>query len=300
MLSGMLPVFKPAGPSSAAIVGRVKRLTKCQRVGHAGTLDPAVDGILVLALNRATRLIPFLPTDKSYRTIIRLGSTTDTLDATGEIQNEQPVPSISSSDIQTVLQQFLGEQQQIPPMISARHHEGKRLYQLARQGKVVEPKPTSIVIHNIKLISWQSPDLELEVDCSRGTYIRSLARDVGEQLGCGAHMLALHRTRCSGFSVQEAIGLEVLEALIAKEQWTKAVVSPERALKHLPEVLVSSEVQPAVQNGCKIPLPKQENISEDTLYRLIDKNNRLLALARPEGEEMKMERVLCPSNEEQE
>ncbi len=273
-------------------------MTKLGRVGHAGTLDPAAEGVLVIAFNRATRLIPFLPTDKSYHAIVRLGITTDSLDAVGTVQQKKKVPDISATDIAAALQRFVGPQMQKPPLISARHHQGIRLYQRARMGEVIEPTPTAIEFYRLQLLSWQSPDIEFEVDCSRGTYIRSLARDLGACFGCGAHLYRLQRTLCSGFSLEESLSWESLENILQHGCLSEVMVSPAQALRQLPDLTVEKAVQQAVQNGCRILLPESKEIYRDTWYRILDLQGRLLAIARPEAMEMKMERVLCPSDEE--
>jgi len=297
MIWGMLPLIKPAGPTSAAVVGQIKRLTRIKRVGHAGTLDPAAEGVLVVAFNRATLMLPYLPGNKTYRAMVRLGITTDTLDAQGRVLIESPVPKLRKSDVIRALNRFVGEQLQIPPMVSARRYHGKRLYHLARCGDQVELQPTPIKIHNIKLVSLSLPDIEFDISCSRGTYIRSLARDLGETLGCGAHLLHLTRTACSGFVLAEAFSLTAVASLVKQNRLFQQMISPAQALRHLPEIIVGGQEQRAVRNGCSLSMTGQQLDLQAGPVRIMDQMGHLLAIARCHGDRLKMERVLCPAGE---
>ncbi|MBN1595663.1 tRNA pseudouridine(55) synthase TruB [candidate division FCPU426 bacterium] len=297
MPSGFLPLIKPVGPTSAAVVGRIRRLSRMKRVGHAGTLDPPADGVLTVALQRATQLIPYLPGDKTYRAVIRLGSVTDTLDASGKVLQEFPVPRLTSGELAAVLEQFCGAQYQRPPLISARHYQGKRLYQWARQGKPVALPATPITIHALTLVSWQTPDVECEVTCSRGTYIRSLARDLGEKLDCAAHLLRLTRTACSGFFWDEALPAATWEEKLQPDRLEACLVSCNHALRHLPEYPVDRLEQKAVQNGRPLPAAASRMQGVQTPYRIVNAEGRLLAVARFQEGWLKMERVLYAAGE---
>ncbi|HEX5691816.1 MAG TPA: tRNA pseudouridine(55) synthase TruB, partial [Roseiflexaceae bacterium] len=215
MLHGFLNIDKPAGPTSHDVVARVRRIARQKRVGHAGTLDPAATGVLVVGLGQATRLIEYVQdaTSKRYHSVVFLGATTTTDDAEGEIIARAPLPALDSQAIEAALAAFRGTILQVPPMFSALHHEGRRLHELARAGQIVERAARPVTIEQLHLLDWSPPLLTLDVVCGKGTYIRSLARDVGEALGCGGYLQALRRTAVGTFTVADAVSLETLEAL---------------------------------------------------------------------------------------
>src|SRR6185436_17123998 len=201
MMHGFLNIDKPPGMTSHDVVARVRRLARQKRVGHAGTLDPAATGVLVVALGLATRLVEYIQeaTTKRYRAVIRLGATTTTDDAEGEVLATAPVPALDPLAIETLLDQFRGQIAQVPPMYAALHHEGRRLHELARAGIVVERAARAVTIEQLDVLDWSPPVLVVDVMCSKGTYIRSLARDLGQVLGCGGHLKALKRTAVGTF-----------------------------------------------------------------------------------------------------
>jgi|HigsolmetaAR202D_1030399.scaffolds.fasta_scaffold00052_49 tRNA pseudouridine55 synthase len=219
-MNGFINLNKPLGITSHDAVARIRRLVgRKVKVGHAGTLDPAASGVLPIAIGQATRLIEYLTdSSKSYRASVRLGVTTETDDAEGAVLETRPVPALDRQSIEHVLEQFRGDILQVPPMYSALHHEGKRLYELARAGETVERPARPIRIERLELVDNLAQNtlngdlLVLDVDCSKGTYIRSLARDIGEALGCGAHLAALERTAVGSLSSANAIDLAQLEA----------------------------------------------------------------------------------------
>jgi tRNA pseudouridine55 synthase len=289
MVNGLLPVDKPSGPSSSALVEHVRRLTRARRVGHAGTLDPGANGILVLAFGRATALFPYLPTEKSYRAVVRLGAVTDTQDAQGRILDEREVPSFSPETIIAALQHFTGTIQQKPPMVSALHHNGERLYKIALRGETVDLPFRTVTLSRIFFLHYHAPDITFDVDCSRGTYIRSLASDLGEQLGCGGHLLALTRTACSGFTQEQAVSLETLEQLCRAQAWTEKLTTPAEALRHFPAVTVDGKSLTAVQHGHSLPAPVGV---AGGWVRVLDPAGALLAIAEVRGADLVMKRVL--------
>ena len=185
MMHGFLNIDKPAGLTSHDVVARVRRAARQKRVGHAGTLDPAATGVLVVALGAATRLIEYVQdaTSKRYLATVRLGASTATDDGEGEVIATAPVPELRAADFERVLDGFRGEILQVPPMYAALHHQGRRLHELAREGIVVERAARPVTIERLDLIGWSPPDLLLDVMCSKGTYIRALARDLGEEIG---------------------------------------------------------------------------------------------------------------------
>jgi tRNA pseudouridine55 synthase len=213
MRSGILLIDKPAGVTSFQVVRRARHKLKVRKIGHLGTLDPFATGLLPLCLQEATKLVPFLmPEPKTYRAVVRLGVTTDTQDLTGQVvdrSQELPAPAA----VGQVARDFVGELQQTPPMYSALHHQGQRLYRLARRGETVARQPRTVVIHRLTVDEVDLPLVTLTVTCSQGTYIRTLAADLGAALKCGAHLAALRRLEVGPFRVEEALPLTALEEL---------------------------------------------------------------------------------------
>lgn len=234
--SGILLLDKPVGLTSNAALGRAKRVLGIKKAGHTGTLDPMASGLLVLCFGEATKVSGFLlDADKAYVAEATLGAVTDSEDAEGEVIERHEVPALNEGAIEQVLGGFRGPIEQVPPMHSALKHQGQRLYDLARRGETVERPPRSITIHNLTLLGFESPRLHLAVECSKGTYIRSLVRDIGHALGCGAHLSALRRTYSAPFRLADAISLETLDGLKADE--ARALLLPaDAALAHLPEM----------------------------------------------------------------
>lgn len=208
MISGILNVNKPPKTTSQTAVTIVKRALNVSKAGHAGTLDPDATGVLLVCLGRATRLFDALQAhDKEYVGTVRLGIATTTDDAAGETLSQRDVPELDRAVVESVLERFRGEIDQIPPMVSALKHEGKRLYELARKGIVVERPPRRVTVRALELAAVEPPRLRLRVVCSRGTYVRSLARDIGDALGCGGHLESLERTRCGAYRIEDAMPL---------------------------------------------------------------------------------------------
>ncbi len=240
-LARWIPVHKPAGMSSHDVVAIARRQLWHKKIGHSGTLDPAVTGVLVLALGKATRLIQYLKGEKAYRARVRLGISTSSYDLTGEILDEQAVPALSEADLKQALASHLGTRIQIPPMVSARSVQGKRLYQWAREGVELPDRPgREITISQIELISWESPDLCFEVRCSAGTYIRSLAHDLGQQFGCGAALAQMQRTQANQFDLADCADLDSLRLLTEEPNPGVAVDYP---LQHLAQIQLTETQQ---------------------------------------------------------
>jgi tRNA pseudouridine55 synthase len=205
----ILIIDKPQGMTSHDVVDYVRRKRGIKKVGHCGTLDPMATGVLVILLGKATKLSAMLTSDdKEYICSLTLGESTDTHDATGKIIEKIPVEGITDDLIKGIILSFKGRQKQIPPMVSAKHHNGKRLYDLARKGIIVERKPVDIDIKDIRIMSISGNNIGLKIICSKGTYIRTLCNDIGKKLGCGAHMSALRRTRSGEFCIEDAKILE--------------------------------------------------------------------------------------------
>lgn len=270
---GVLNIDKPQGITSHDVVQRVRRLGGLRRVGHAGTLDPLATGVLVICLGRATRMVEYIMgRPKRYITTIRLGQTTDSYDAEGKITAEAPV-TVDQATIEAALAPFRGAIKQIPPMFSALKRNGQPLYKLARQGIEVERPPRDVTIYELKLTAWQAPYVELEIACSTGTYIRSLAHDLGQVLGCGGHITALRRTEVGKFSAETAHKLSDL----TPENIEQALQSPESAITHLPRLDLSAAQSKAVLFGQKIT---RETHIGDEIIRAYQPDGQFIGILR--------------------
>jgi tRNA pseudouridine55 synthase len=272
---GFLVLDKPAGLSSHGCVSRVRRAYGLKRVGHGGTLDPAVTGVLPIALGPATRLLPYLSGDKTYRGVVQLGVRTDSDDLEGQVLEQRELPSLSSADLEAALAPFRGPIQQRPPAVSAVHVNGERAYKLARAGQVVELLPRPVTIHRLELLSWNQEigQLELEVSCSAGTYIRSLARDLGDALGCGGSLARLRRTEALGFNLGQSVMLEQLEATPPP-----ALVDPLEALGHLLQHRLEAEALPGWR--CGRLQSGDPNWPIDAPVLVVDPDGNLAGMAR--------------------
>jgi tRNA pseudouridine55 synthase len=274
---GFLNINKPAGITSHDVVARIRRIVgRKVKVGHAGTLDPAATGVLPVALGQATRLIEYLAeARKGYRAVLHLGATTTTDDAEGELLEERPVPPLERGTIEAVLAPLRGEIMQVPPMYSALHHQGKRLYELARQGQTIERAPRAVTIDRLELLSHSAtpPHLELMVECSKGTYIRALARDIGAALGCGGHLAALERTFVGTFQVEQAVALAALET--GEVALSRALLPPEVAVSSWPAVTLSTTQQQRIAHGQAILLEEETSAGR---VRAHSSSGKLLAL----------------------
>jgi len=254
VLAGFLNLYKPLNWTSHDCVAKVRRLIQQKKVGHGGTLDPSASGVLPMALGRATRLLQFLPADKAYRAVVRLGITTTTDDLEGEVCQSSGAGQVTQGEAIALLDTFIGTIDQVPPRYSAVQVQGRRLYDLARKGQSFEVPTRTVTIHHIAPVAWQSgdfPELTLDIACGAGTYIRSLARDLGEKLGVGGTLVALERTKSSGLTIDTSITLEQLESLVQTGEYQP--ISPEVALQHHPRLELSEEWAWRWQQGQKIP-----------------------------------------------
>lgn len=237
MINGFFVVDKPAGITSHDVVSRVRRILGTRKVGHTGTLDPFATGVLPMAVNDGTKVIPFLDEGiKQYDALLCLGVATDTLDMTGKVLCGGDWSMVGLEQFEAVLTRFTGLISQIPPMFSAIKRDGQPLYKLARQGLEVEREPRQVVIHNIEVLTFAPPLIGLRVTCSRGTYIRSLADDVGRELGCGAALQELRRIASGPFQLCSALSLDTLERAACQGTLDSVRISPFDALLHLPEI----------------------------------------------------------------
>jgi tRNA pseudouridine55 synthase len=252
---GILNVDKPLGYSSHEVVVVVRKLLSQDKVGHAGTLDPLATGVLLLCLGKATRVSQFLmDSHKTYRAAVRLGVSTTTHDREGEITAQSSV-EVGQDEVKVALGQFVGRIDQVPPAYSAVKVGGKRLYDLARRGVIVEVSPRPVDVYALRLVDWTPPDITLEVECGAGTYVRALARDLGEALGCGAHLTALRRTRSGQFTVEQALSLKTLEAAAAAGDIARHLHPLDAAFAHLPAVHLDDEAAYRLALGQAVPDP---------------------------------------------
>ena len=286
---GLLNVNKPAGPTSHDIVARVRRGTGVRKIGHAGTLDPMATGVLVLCLGAATRLSEYvMASRKVYRAQVRFGVETDTYDAEGAVVAARPV-SLTRAAVEAALDRFRGEIEQVPPMYSAIQQGGRRLYDLARAGQDVPREARPVTIERLELLAWEPPLATLEVICSPGTYIRSLAHDLGEALGTGAHLAALERAASGRFTVENAVAWDTLEAAMADGTWARWLLPADCAVAGLPALRLDSAQSEAVRRGLRIPA--EDAPEGDALARAYDETGAFLAVMERQGSHWKPHKV---------
>ncbi|MBS3823239.1 MAG: tRNA pseudouridine(55) synthase TruB [Wenzhouxiangellaceae bacterium] len=251
---GILLLDKPLGLTSNAALSRAKRVLDIRKAGHTGALDPLATGLLPLCFGQATKVSAFLlDADKSYLAEITLGESTASGDAEGDVVERREVPQLTRADVEAVLEEFRGTIEQVPPMYSALKHKGRRLHELARAGIEVERKPRQVKIHRLDMLDFEPPRLVVRVRCSKGTYIRSLAMDIGARLGCGAHLGALRREASGPFVLTDAVTLEALEDMNA-DQARRLLLAPDAALPHLPRVELDDAEATAIGHGKAVAL----------------------------------------------
>lgn len=286
-VSGILLLDKPSGISSNHALQRVKRLYFASKAGHTGSLDPLATGLLPLCLGHTTKFSAFLlDADKRYRVRVRLGITTTTADAEGEVIDQRPTDAVTEPALREILGRFAGEIEQLPPMYSAVKHQGQRLYKLAREGKEVERTPRQITIHGIDLLAFELPEIELDVYCSKGTYVRTLAEDIGNALGCGGHVSALRR-RGVGPYVEgdiELVSMEAIEGIVAtntddmgdRNAALDALLLPlDSVLGHCPAVQLSADAAFYLAQGQPVLVPRAPT---EGMVRLYDVSSRFLGI----------------------
>ncbi len=285
---GFLNIDKPLGMTSHDVVARIRRVFHTKRVGHAGTLDPLATGVLVVCLGAATRLSEYvMDSTKRYTARVRLGATTETYDAEGMIVEQGDASAVSRADVEQALASFTGEIDQLPPMFSAVKQGGRKLYQLARAGETVERAPRRVTIYSLAVTDWSPPEFTLLVACSAGTYIRSLAHDLGQTLGVGAYLAGLVRTASGGFALDDAVPLDRLLETDSPEQF---LIAPAAALRDRPSILLDSSQADAIRHGRAI-----EGADADgavTFAYLPD--DRLAAVLHAEGGSWKPQKVFIP------
>lgn len=252
---GILNIDKPYGITSMEVVRRLKRASGQKRVGHGGTLDPIATGVIPVCFGQATRMMEDLVNgSKGYRADVELGVITDTYDALGEIVETRDASAITLSDIEAAIAGFMGIIEQVPPMYSALKKNGRRLYELAREGVEIERDARSVIVHDIKVVDWRSPVATIEVYCGRGFYMRSLAFDLGDVLGCGGHMKSLVRLKSGAFSLDNALSLEEAEQRLQDGEWQDILHSPDVVLGSMMAVVVGKQTEELIRNGRSLPL----------------------------------------------
>ena len=282
-MDGIINVYKEKGFTSHDVVAVMRKIANQKKIGHTGTLDPEAEGVLPVCLGKATKLADYImASEKQYRAMVRLGITTTTEDASGEVLEERPV-DVTEEELQKALLSMEGEQMQVPPMYSALKVNGKKLYELAREGKEVERKARKVTIFGIRLLQFLPPDrAEILVDCSKGTYIRTLCADLGKRLGCGAHMETLLRTKSGRFTLENACSLEELRTLATENRLEEALLSMEEALMQYPAVTVQPRADRLMANGCKIFAPhwkqQEENLTLGQTVRGYNSQGHLMGL----------------------
>lgn len=290
---GFLNIDKPLGMTSHDVVAqirrRLKRDTGQKKVGHAGTLDPLATGVLVLCLGDATRLSEYvMASQKRYLARVHLGVETDTYDAEGSIVSENSIDHINQSDVEGVLEQLIGDIEQIPPMYSAIKQGGKKLYELARSGQIVERPARSVTISSLQITNWSPPIVELDVVCSSGTYIRSLAYDIGQELGVGAHLVGLIRTASGDFKIENS---HVLDDLLESDDWQRHIIKPYDGLRSWQSIELTESHSEELQFGRTIQL--DVTFDQDVIMGYMS-DGHLLAVLERRGQTWKPHKVFLP------
>lgn len=298
MNAGVINLLKPPGITSHDAVARLRRILKERRIGHGGTLDPGAAGVLPILVGRATKLMPYLSSlRKSYRAEMTLGIVTDTQDASGVTVNVSESFSLPPKALGDAMATFIGSIQQVPPMASAVKVGGKRLYQLAREGREVQREPRAVEIFEMHVVAVLPQGTErlvtgtrviFDVDCSKGTYIRTLCHDIGRRLGCGAHMSFLVRTRVGPYTLQESFTLEEVEQAAAGGTFDDLLLDPETAVAHLPRCVVTAEEAYRLRQGQLIPLPESRvegSPGPEAVVRVVEERAGLVCVGRwnPDG-----------------
>ncbi len=294
---GFLLVDKEGGWTSHDVVARLRRLMGVKKVGHAGTLDPMATGLVVVGLGRATRLLRFVQElPKAYVARVAFGVATDTLDADGAILSREPMP-VTTDDLEAILPRFIGRVMQVPPMVSALRVDGRRLYELAREGRVVDRPARPVEVYEIEIVDFAPcdyPEAVLRIVCGKGTYVRSLADDIAQALGGRAHLASLRRTRIGSLDVESSgHQMAVLEEAAGMNQLSGLVVPPEDALADLPSVQVDSSAAEAVLHGAQFPSTLiAAGVADDQPFRVLDRSGGLMAVYRITGSRAVAEVVL--------
>ncbi len=254
IVSGVLVVDKPVGLTSHDVVQIIRRGTGIRRAGHTGTLDPRASGVLVVLIGPAVRLSEYVSaSDKRYQATVRLGSSTDTYDAEGTVTSQAvSLEGITEEKFEEILQQFVGEIEQVPPPYSAIKVKGKKAYEMAREGEEVDLEPRKIRVYSLEVLEWAPPEVVIDVYCSSGTYVRSLANDLGVQLGCGAHLIGLRRTKSGRFTLRDAVPLRRLQEAFDAGNWYRHLIPAAEALADWPMIELSADDVELIRHGHRV------------------------------------------------
>lgn len=278
--SGVINIYKEAGYTSHDVVAKLRGILKQKKIGHTGTLDPQAQGVLSVCLGKGTKLCDLLADhDKEYEAVLRLGITTDTQDMEGNVLQESSV-QVSEEEVRTCILSFQGEQMQVPPMYSALKVNGKKLYELAREGKVVERKARPVTFHKIEVLWMELPKVKIRVQCSKGTYIRTLCNDIGEKLGCGGCMEELLRTRVERFALEDAVKLDEVQKAMEEGTVDSLILPVDRILDQYPTAKTTTQGDLLVHNGNRLfsELLQEEPEAESGYVRVYDSEDTFIGL----------------------
>ncbi len=279
---GIISVDKPHGMTSMDVVRGVKRASGIKRVGHGGTLDPIATGVIPICVGQATRMMEYLvDSSKEYSGVVELGVSTDTYDSEGGVTQTSDVDHLDRGQVETALETFRGQIDQVPPMYSALKKDGKRLYELARQGIEVDRDPRTVNVYDIELVDWALPLATIRVHCGRGFYMRSLAHDLGQALSYGGHLKSLVRQRSGPFKLQDSVSLQELEESFSDGTWAAHVHSPDAVLVNLPAIIAGRQSQEMIRNGRPISVGTADLVSpENGRCRAYTADGRFIAIMR--------------------
>lgn len=276
-ISGALVVDKPVGMTSHDVVQAIRNGTGLRRAGHTGTLDPRASGVLVILVGPAVRLSEYVSaSDKRYQAIIRLGGTTDTFDAEGKFTPTKDPVNVTEAEFEEALQTFVGEIEQVPPAYSAVKVGGRKAYDMARKGEEVELEPRKITVHHLEVLEWTPPEVVIDVHCSSGTYVRSLANDLGQKLGCGAYLVGLRRTKSGRFTLRDATPLRKLQEAFNAGNWYQFLIPAAEALGDWPSIELSPDEVEGVRHGHRVKAKEADTVNEKV--RGVSTQGELVAL----------------------
>ena len=282
MIHGIINVYKEKGFTSHDVVAKLRRIVGQKKIGHTGTLDPDATGVLPVCLGKANKLCDLLTDkNKTYEAVLLLGKTTDTQDITGEVLEEKSTKALTEEKVREAIEGFIGDYEQIPPMYSALKVNGKKLYELAREGKVIERKARPVKILDIQILEIDLPKVRMEVSCSKGTYIRTLCHDIGEKLGCGGCMESLIRTRVSTFRIEDAKTLDEIETLKQEGKLAELLIPIDAMFPSYPKIMVKDDWKAFAKNGNPLDLKMLKEAcgqDEETQVRLYDESGKFIAI----------------------
>ena len=281
-INGFFNVDKPIGLTSTEVVRRIKRSSSQKRVGHAGTLNPAATGVLPICVGQGTRLTQFIVNShKKYVGTVHLGVSTDTYDGEGKVTAKSDPSNVTLKTIESALGNLRAETHQTPPPFSALKLQGKRLYELARRGEKITVPPRRVDLIKLEIMEWASPELTIFVQCKQGFYVRSLAQDLGEKLGCGAHLSKLHRLKTGPFHIENAMSLDAIQDSLAKNTWEDLIIPPDYVVLDMPSIKMDKEEEQLIRHGQAIRVKTEANLSDHLQKaRAYGQGNKFTALVK--------------------